>query len=644
MAASKLRAMIDQLPDFLWEVDAEARYTFASAGVERLLGRAPEAIIGLTPFDLMPPDEAQRIADQFTDIIARKAPFEGLINRNLRPDGREVVLETSGVPLFDAAGTLIGYRGIDRDVTDRLAAETRSRLLMRIFEQSSDMIIVTDPNGVITHVNPAFEALTGWAAEDAVGRTPAMLASGHTPRGVHEDLWQHLQAGREWRGELLDRRRDGAPFWVETAILPIRDERDTITHFVSLQHDITKRKLAELALAEAREKAEVASRAKSDLLANMSHELRTPLNAIIGFSSIMRDGIFGPLANGRYEGYTADIHASASHLLALINDILDMAAVEADRITLFEEDIEPRELIQGSARLLAHQAAQKSIDMTLAIDPGLGHLRGDARRLRQILVNLISNAVKFTLDGGRVSITASRCPRSGDLVIEVEDTGIGMTDSELTIALERFGQVDNPLSRRQPGTGLGLPLAQGLARAHGGRLDLKSRKGEGTRARLRLPAERLTAPATTAPTSTDPERPARVAYLIYRSRPKTLDPAGLSEIRLASERHNQTADLTGALVVGDSFILQYLEGSPEQVDAVFERIRSDPRHDAVEVLDRGETASRMFADWSMKVRRRGDADLWRLSGAGEKAGIDAYRALGQRTVYLRLLVAETVDL
>ena len=262
--------------------------------------------------------------------------------------------------------------------------------------------------------------------------------------------------------------------------------------FVALYSDETERKKAEDALREAKEGAEIANRTKSEFLANMSHELRTPLNAIIGFSEIIGKELFGRIGSPRYQEYAGDIYASGTHLLNLINDILDVSKAEAGKIDLQESVIDVADVIDSSVRLVAPRGRENSVDIVVApVDPRLRVLV-DERRLKQILLNLLSNAVKFTPAGGRVTLEASHDPARG-FVIRVADTGIGMDPADIPKALEPFGQVDSKIARKYEGTGLGLPLSKALVELHGGKLAIESAVGAGTTATVVLPASRIVA-------------------------------------------------------------------------------------------------------------------------------------------------------
>jgi signal transduction histidine kinase len=248
-------------------------------------------------------------------------------------------------------------------------------------------------------------------------------------------------------------------------------------------------------LARARETAEGASRSKSVFLANMSHELRTPLNGVIGFADLMMKETFGPLGHPRYAEYARDIGESGRHLLQLINDILDFSKIEAGRFELQEDEIDLFATVSAAVRMVRSRADEAGLVLSLRneLPPEVLGLRADERRLKQIVLNLVSNAIKFTRSGGRVTLIVAVAgpPDQGGVIIAVKDTGIGIAADDLSRVMEAFSQIDHGLNRRQDGTGLGLPLTRRLVELHQGELRLESTPGAGTNVTVWLPGARI---------------------------------------------------------------------------------------------------------------------------------------------------------
>jgi PAS domain S-box-containing protein len=269
----------------------------------------------------------------------------------------------------------------------------------------------------------------------------------------------------------------------------LNEQGQRINRRIGAIHDVTGERRTAEELRRARDDAERASRAKTEFLATISHELRTPLNAIIGFSEVILEGMFGPLENPRYTEYVRDINESGRHLLELINDILDLAKAEAGRLQLNEDIVNLRSVIEQSTKLFRERADRSGITLVAVAPRGLPRLRADTRKLRQVLLNLISNAVKFTPENGRIEVRGE-LREDGGVDIVVGDTGIGMSAEDMSRAFEVFGQVDSALNRRYEGTGLGLPLSRAVMQLHGGDLIMESELGHGTRVIARFPEER----------------------------------------------------------------------------------------------------------------------------------------------------------
>ena len=351
--------------------------------------------------------------------------------------------------------------------------------------------------GMHAVASPALQDLGRWLEEGVPGQpagSPAVLA-----------LMQARARDAEFRLiALLDQSRDTAREMLlnqERRLDRFADGVGLLTAFIAVlvigllvllfreRRVVDLKEQAEFSALAAKRSAEEANRAKSEFLANMSHELRTPLNAIIGFSSIIRNEMLGKVNIPRYREYAGDIHASGEHLLAIINDILDLSKVEAGKYELAEQDFDADEIMTAALRLVREKVERSDIELKVDPPATLVQLSADRRALLQVLINLLANALKFT-EKGRIVLSGD-LTEGGGFAYTVTDTGIGMTPAQIKIALQPFGQIQNALTRAQSGTGLGLPLSDRMVRMHGGWLDIQSAPGNGTRVSVHLPPSRV---------------------------------------------------------------------------------------------------------------------------------------------------------
>ncbi|GAA0592739.1 ATP-binding protein [Caenispirillum bisanense] len=419
------------------------------------------------------------------------------------------------------------------DLEQRIAARTAEAVagearLRHMLDGSPVAACVVEPGGRLIFTNTAFRTLFGLAAGEAAEFDVCALYEDPSDRAAQME--RLTRDGLALDMEYRYRRRDGTPVWVlEHSVMA---EFDGAPAIVAWMVDITARHAAlqELAAAKAelavhrdqlaqevadrtadlqraRDAAEAANRAKTEFLANMSHELRTPLNAIIGFAQMIENDLLGPGATGAYRDYATNIHRSGGHLLAVIDDILDMARFEAGRLTVADDRVELTACIERALTLTAPPPGSDAPQVSLDLPRRAPALRGDRRRIEQMLVKLLSNAVRFTgsgANGGHITISLSREP-SGHLLLAIADTGIGMTAQDIDRALRPFVQVDTGLGRRYEGTGLGLPLARAFAELHGGSLAIASTPGAGTTVSVRFPPDRVLEPYAVASPQAQPQ-------------------------------------------------------------------------------------------------------------------------------------------
>ncbi|MCG2579177.1 PAS domain S-box protein [Dechloromonas sp. XY25] len=383
-----------------------------------------------------------------------------------------------------------------RDITERKIGEEQLGKLVKAVDQSPESIVFTDLDGTIEYVNAAFLSISGYTWDEVIGQNPRILQSGETPPERFREMWASLSAGRPWRGEFINKRKDGSLYLEQASIVPIRQADGRITHYVAVKLDVTdlRRNERELAayrdglerlvgertteLAAAKEAAESANQAKSSFLANMSHEIRTPMNAILGLTYVL---LQGDLAADQADKVNK-VAGAANHLLQIINDILDLSKIEAGKLQLEEMPFSPGELIHSVANMIRDRAAGKGLTLTVDAEELPWSLLGDEMRLRQVLLNFSSNALKFT-EHGCITI-AGRVLAEQDGMVEcrfsVSDTGIGIAPGEIERLFKPFEQLDNSTTRRYGGTGLGLVIARHLARLMGGDVGVDSIKGTGS--------------------------------------------------------------------------------------------------------------------------------------------------------------------
>jgi PAS domain S-box-containing protein len=387
-----------------------------------------------------------------------------------------------------------------QDITGHMKAETELRssqaLLTGALEAINEGFVLYDANGRLVLCNSTFRDFYGYSESETVPgvhrRELGRLDIERDKVRVSEHAWlQYIDRREVADGELPE------SYLVELTdgrVLLLRERRTADGGVVSIQSDITDLKRAEVALVTAKDEAQTANRAKTEFLANMSHELRTPLNSVLGFSEILSSEIFGALGDPRYREYAEAIHQAGSHLLEVIGDILDISRIEAGETTIEATDLEVGPAVRECIAMLEQRA--KTAEVTVAFDGPAGRhrLHADPRHFRQVIINLLANAIKFTPQGGHVAVSA-RIEDAGHWRIDVEDNGIGIDSADLPRIVEPFVQVAHADSRGHGGTGLGLPICKSLMELHGGALKIASRTGEGTKVTLAFPPDRTVAPA-----------------------------------------------------------------------------------------------------------------------------------------------------
>ncbi len=502
-AEDMFRLLAENTGDWVFVTDTEHRYRFISPACKEICGYAPEELLAAP--DLMHavihPEDHDKFLRHWNNAAHEPEHREDIRIRHR--DGSERWIEHHCRPMHDNTGRFLGRCGANRDITERKQAEEHMRKLALAVEQSPHSIVITNISAEIEFVNAEFCRSSGYTVQEVLGKNPRILQSGQTPQATYESLWDALTSGQNWHGEFLNRRKNGETYVELQHFTPIRAMDGRVTHYLSIKEDITERKRIEAELEQHRHHleelvaerssqifrlneqleervaaAESANQAKSRFLANMSHEIRTPMNAIIGLTYHLRRKITDPDQVDKLN----TVASSAEHLLGVINDILDISKIEADKLVLEKTHFDLDELISRICSMMSGRAQAKRLELIVDTAASPGSLVGDPTRLGQVLLNYLGNAVKFTERG---SITLrTRVLESGDSEVlirfEVSDSGIGIAAEHLPRLFHAFEQADGSTTRRFGGTGLGLAINQRLAHMMGGAVGVESTLGEGS--------------------------------------------------------------------------------------------------------------------------------------------------------------------
>jgi PAS domain S-box-containing protein len=388
-------------------------------------------------------------------------------------EGTALLTALGGAPLERLASQLLGFAGGSRD------ERQLSRKMQLAVQQSPVSIVITDRTGCIEYVNPKFTQLTGYSSAEAVGQNSRILKTGETPAVLYRQLWERISSGGEWHGEILNKKKSGEFFWESVRISAITNHLGAITHYLAVKEDITARKALEQELRGARDAAEAGNRLKTNFLANMSHEIRTPMNGIIGMAELLRDTDL----NGEQSEYARALLDSAESLMSVIDEVLDFSRLEERKLQLENVPFGLRASLENILHTLAGRAREKGLTLDFRISPEAPDaLVGDPGRLVQVIVNLVSNAVKFT-ESGEVVLVVTQERQAGSetcLHFAVSDTGIGISPEKQGRVFDPFSQADPSSTRRYGGAGLGLTISARLVEMMGGTLRVESEPGRGS--------------------------------------------------------------------------------------------------------------------------------------------------------------------
>lgn len=479
---------------WFWEMDENLRFTWFSKNVEAHVRFPREWHYGKTRDEIGAPDVPKEDWDAHLETLRQHKPFNDFVYRRAGPDG-EKWLTASGTPIFDNDGRFRGYRGTGGDVTPlmmaRQEAERGAELIEQAVDGMNELFVLCDPEDRIVMFNQRFREVNA-AVIDRV--KPGMkfeafvrliIAEGMTPEssGREEEYFRERMWYHENPGQSFVTQRD------QNRWLLVRDQRTRNGGTIVVSADITEQVEAERRLRDAMEQVQFANRAKTEFLANMSHELRTPLNSIIGFSDILVGQMFGPLGHDRYLQYAENVNKSGQHLLDLIGDILDVSRIEIGEIHLDEEEFDVVPLINDCHVIVQPRALESGVDLNFELAESLGPIHADPLRIKQVLINLIANAIKFSDGAGRVDVHVDGGANK-PIRFTVRDDGIGIPANDIPRVAEPFFQVKDARLGNHDGTGLGLTLAKAFVERHGGSMCIESELGVGTSVSIELPASR----------------------------------------------------------------------------------------------------------------------------------------------------------
>ncbi len=491
-AEEEYRLLIDSARDLVWRVDVQGRWTFLNAAAREIYGAPPEELLGTSALDRAVPEHRERDYAAFAQVLAGGELVDHeTVHETV--DGRTRHLSFSARPLREADGRVVGAQGTARDVSDQVRARAalqelveKNSLVRTLLNSTADLIFYKGIDGVYRGCNPAFAEHLGLTEEEVVGRTDVELYGEEAAAGFRATDAEALSGRGPVRVEEWVELPDGSRRFLETVKTVVYGPDGEPMGVLGVVRDDTERKLTEERIKEMAEAAARATQMKSAFLANMSHEIRTPMNGILGMTELLLDT---ELTEEQRQSLQI-IRTSAEALLGILNDILDLSKIEAGHLELERIPFDLHDAVTGAVQVFALPAAQRGNELAMDIRPEVPRgVRGDPVRLRQVLANLVGNAVKFT-EHGEVVVSVTLVGREDGIArirFSVEDTGVGIPPEKQEAIFEEFSQADSSVTRKHGGTGLGLTISRRLVELMGGTLQLRSREGVGSEFFFTLP-------------------------------------------------------------------------------------------------------------------------------------------------------------
>ncbi len=504
---AQVQDLYDNAPGGYHSLDADGKIIQINQTELDWLGYPHDHVVGHSIKDFLTSSSCELFQEIFPEFKQR-GWLRDLALEFIRRDGSILSVLVNGTAIYDEQGNYVSSRSTIFDNTERkkVEAELRSsrQLLQDIVSNVPSLVYILDCDGKFVLVNDELERVLGVSSERLIGQTRQFVLPESTARQHRDNDLQVIQTGQSQSFEESAAEPDGTHYYLTTKF-PLYDAQHNVNAVCGISTDITQRKRVEETVRQANLELERAMRVKDEFLASMSHELRTPLNAILGLSQSLLEQLVGPL-NERQLASLQIVEASGRHLLALINDILDLSKIEAGQITLDLLDIPVESVCTASLLFIKEAARQKHIKISRSMDWGVEWVKADERRLKQMLVNLLSNAVKFTPEGGQIELQVTGDSKEHTISFSVRDTGIGIAPENIVRLFKPFVQLDSGLNRQFEGTGLGLSLVARMAKLHGGSVSVESELGKGSRFTITLPWD-----SPTVATADMPNKPAVAA-------------------------------------------------------------------------------------------------------------------------------------
>lgn len=468
----------------LWDWNLETNKVYYSPEWKNQIGFEDNEISNETSewSSRVHPDDLERCQATIAKYIKNPWPDYTLEFRFRHKNGTYIWIYTQASLIYNDEGKPVRMLGSHVDITEQKRSEDKLKLYTRAIEQSPVSLNITDSNGDIVYVNSGFTVLSGYTPEEAIGKNPRILKSGVHSNEFYKELWETLIAGKNWSGELCNKNKAGNLYWVQATISPVLDSKGRIMHYVAVKEDISERKKFIEDLKIAKEHAEESDKLKSAFLANMSHEIRTPLNGILGFTELLVDPECDPCQK---ESMGKIIIENGDMLLTIINDVLDISKIEAGQIVLHHSLFEVHKLMDEIKNSFAQKARNNGLELRIVPCPSLSkmQLNSDFMRLKQVLTNLVSNAIKYT-EKGYIEIGCYEKPN--EISFYVKDSGIGISEQAKERIFERFNRHD-AFTKKVGGTGLGLAIAKSFVEMLGGKIWVESEIGKGSTFYFSLP-------------------------------------------------------------------------------------------------------------------------------------------------------------